>query len=94
MGANLIQLGELVTDGEHFEGGLLGHVLPKSVFTQIRHLLLCISTSKGYVDGSVVELTFSKRLEKHSVRDTPPWRQPRGKSYINFPHMLPPGGSI
>ena len=24
----------------------------------------------------------------------PPWRQPRGKSYVNLPQMLPPGGSI
>ena len=26
MGVNLFQLGELVADGEHFEGGLLGRV--------------------------------------------------------------------
>jgi hypothetical protein len=24
----------------------------------------------------------------------PPWWQPRGKSQVNLPHILPPGGSI
>ena len=25
---------------------------------------------------------------------SPPWRQPRGKSQVNLPQMLPPGGSF
>jgi hypothetical protein len=29
-----------------------------------------------------------------SSRLNPPWRQRRGKSQVNLPQMLPPGGSI
>jgi nucleolar protein 14 len=25
---------------------------------------------------------------------SPPWRQPRGRSQVNLPHMPPPGGGI
>ena len=34
-------------------------------------------------------------VQPHVLRvPTPPWRQPRGKSQVNLPQMLPPGGSI
>ena len=42
-------------------------VLQKSVLTQIWHLVLYISNSKGQVDELVGELTSAKRLEKHFV---------------------------
>ena len=31
---------------------------------------------------------------KVAVSHTPPWSQPRGKSEVNLPQMLSPGGSI
>ena len=41
--------------------------LQKSIPAQIRQLILYISKSKGYVDGSVGKLTSAKRLFKHFV---------------------------
>ena len=40
-------------------------VLPKSIPTQIRQLVLYISYSKGSVDVFVGDLTSAKRLNKH-----------------------------
>jgi len=40
-------------------------VLRRSIYTQIRELILHPSNSKGYVDAFVGELTSAKRLEKH-----------------------------
>ena len=33
-------------------------------------------------------------LSSDPCQATPPWRQPRGKSQVNLPQMLPPGSSI
>jgi len=37
-------------------------VLQKSISTQSRQLIICISNSKGYVDEFVGELTFAEQL--------------------------------
>jgi len=44
-------------------------VVHKSILTQIHQLLLYVSNTKGYIDGSVAGLTSAKQLLKHFVWD-------------------------
>ena len=45
--------------------------------------------------GCSTSSTFSSELQfRRCFFPSPPWRQLRGKSLVNLPQMLPPGGSI
>jgi len=52
-------------------------VSQESFPAQIRQLILYISNHKGEVDGFVQELTFAKKLDKHSSRSPGGSRVPR-----------------
>jgi len=55
-------------------------VLQKSISTQIRQLIFCISNNEGQVDGFVGELILAKRLYTYFLLDEnpQPGARPRG----------------
>ena len=57
----------VVREGRTLSHSVFAFVLQKSIPTQIRQLVLYISSNAGSVDGFVGGVTYAKRLQKHFV---------------------------